>query len=220
MRKSFAGSTITRNLVAVIVLLTIVFLLVGCGKKESFSMGFGHGVVSTSVKLGVRSNTDVFDVDEVYFDFYYGIFDADRYKNGENPKEYYTVTDRENPKIVLALYVCEYEYNGNIISHNEFEDYKEIDNQYLLKEISDEEAFSEEYSYRMSTFRGVIYNHHGENLKLPKELFTKDYGMLQLLFISFEKPSAEGGLYLKGRGVTHALHYEKIDEDTVKISFW
>ena len=219
MRKSFASSTITRNLVAVIILLTIVFPLAGCSEKESFSMGFGHSAFSIVLKLGVRSDTDVFNIDDVTLDFYYGIFDADRYKNGENPRIYYTSTDWENEKIIFSLYACEYEHNGSILSSNEFDDYKQIDNQYLLKEIPEEEAFSEEYSYRMSTCRGVIYNHHGENLKLPKELFTKDYGMLQLLLVSFQEPMTEDDCYLKTKVMTHALHYEKIDEDTVKISF-
>ena len=130
----------------------------GCGQKTGFQKGFDYTFTPDLIMFGVKSNTDTFSKNDVTFDFYYGVHDIgyDK-KNNTDPRSNYRKEGNET--IFFGLYICEADYSLDVVNDMEISDYKMIDNHCFLNEISEEEAFSDEYGFTMSYRKGITYNH-------------------------------------------------------------
>ena len=69
------------------------------------------------------------------------------------------IIGRKEMKQFFGLYICKADYSLDVVNDMEISDYKMIDNHCFLKEISEEEAFSDEYGFTMSYRKGITYNH-------------------------------------------------------------
>ncbi len=198
-------------------LLAVSLFTTGCGQKSKFEKGFGYTPTPESIMFGVRSDTDTFFKNDVSFDLYYGVHDIgydDKYNS--DPKKSYQKDGYET--IFFGLYICKTAYRFDVRNDTEISDYQVIDNHYFIKEISEEEAFSEEYGFRMSYWRGITYN-HSEKITVPAEVFAEDTGRFVIQLIAFHKPITEGGNYYVSTVGNFGIDYHTMDENTIKLKF-
>ena len=76
--------------------------------------------------------------------------------------------------IVVVFLLVALVYMGTSKEPMDIEDYKNVVNHIFLQELSYEQAFTDEYGYKMNYF-GIDYNHH-ESITIPAEVFSKESG--------------------------------------------
>lgn len=208
----------------VLILLMFSLLLTGCRQKAKFEKGFNYQSYNTSIMLGVRSDTDLFAKDNVALDLCYGVYDL-KYAGKSYAEGQYIIpdiipdtllesfSDITDAEIFFGLYISKKPSYDNI-----FPDYKTIESFCFVKEISDEEAFTEEYGYSESAWKGITYN-HCETIRIPAEFFTEKTGKLVISIFSFQEAPEEGSVYYSANRSKITLEYELVDENTVRIIF-
>lgn len=201
-----------------LILLIVAMTVSGCGKKAAFEKGFGYTSRKSMSMFGARADTDLFPKDNVTFDFCCGIYDIGYCKKyNTDPKSAFGASEESN--LIFAIYLSD---SVNFQIDEECADYKAIDNCYFVKEISEEEAFSEKYGYTMSYWKGIFlgqgvtYN-NCESITVPAELFTEENGVFYLYFVAFQEPTNEGGTYSRSHKQVISFPYQVIDEGTVKL---
>lgn len=148
--------------------------LLGCLRKKA---KFTHGDETYSnfsgrLRVCAMSNTDTFPIDKVEFELGYGTFDIDDCK-GYEAKGYYT---KPAATVIFGLYILDGDWEKQTLRPTaEVEDYKNVENYYFVREILEEQAFSEDYGYTISYWRDVTYRHK-EIIHIPKEIFKKEKG--------------------------------------------
>lgn len=198
----------------VIILLISTLVVMGCEKKK-LEVGFGYTFTPDEIMFGMRSDTDTFFKDDVTFDIYYGVHDIGHdKKHNTDPKSRYRKEGNET--IFFGLYICSEAHCLDIMNDMEVSDYKEIDAYYFVKEISEEEAFTEEYGFRMSYWKGITYNHN-EEITIPAEFFVEQKGSFVVKLIAFHEPVVEGDNYYVSTARHIEFDYEAIGENTIKI---
>lgn len=206
-----------RNFMVLLILLMVVLFTTGCGQKSEFEKGFGYTLTPNEIMLGARSDTDSFTKDNVTFEISYGLHDIGYNKeNGTDPKCGYQKTGYET--VFFGLYICDADYSLDVVNDMEISDYKMIDNHYFVKEISEEEAFSDEYGFTMSYWKGITYN-HSEKITIPTEFFVEETGSFAIKVIAFNEPLTEGADYYTSMARHIEFDYEIVDENTIKIVF-
>ena len=197
---------------ALLLLLAFCMLFTGC-RREVNSV-FEKDSIGGAIRIGVKSETDVFDIDNVTLDLYYSFWDIDycqKYKTP--PKNSYIFADMGDD-IIFGMYFCDSESYDDVCNDEFISNYMNIDGHYYVKSISDEEAFTEEYGFQS----GKKCN-HSEKITIPKEIFSKEKEYLVIKIIGFQEPLTEGGEYYTNRSGYIDLEYRKIDENTVQIDF-
>ena len=91
-----------------------------------------------------------------------------------------------------------------------------IDNHYFVKEISEEEAFSDEYGFTMSYWKGITYNHI-EKITIPSEFFANETGVFVVKLIAFHETVNEGDNYYTSTARYIEFDYQVVDDNTIKI---
>ena len=217
MKRSIANKRQSRAFRVLLILLIVALAFSGCRQEAALEKGFGHFHTRNSIMLGVRSNTDIFAKDDVTLELYYGTYDIDYCKNDVDAKASYCRTHLADSKIIFGLYVYDPQHSPYIISEMKISDYRAIDNYYFVKEISEEDAFSEEYGLTTSRWCGITYNHR-EEITIPSEFFSEESGRFNIELIAFlESNDEEAGYYTTV--VSHQeFGYQTLDENTVKIT--
>lgn len=219
MKKSFTNNPTRRVFMVLLILLIVSLFATSCGQKSEFEKGFGYTFTPHVIMFGARSDTESLAKDNVTFDLYYGIHDmgySEKYDT--DPKSVYIKSHLENSKIFFGLYICDVDYSLDVVNDMEISDYKMIDNHYFVKEISEEEAFSEEYGFTMSYWKGIIYN-HSEKITIPTEFFAEETGSFVIKLVAFHEPMTEGDNYYTSIVGNFELDYQIIDEHTIRIIF-
>lgn len=195
----------------------ISLLLTGCTlnlQEGIYRAGtFGYEIDRQSIILGAEAETNVFSKDDVSFKLYYGFFD----KNDDEDSHNYSYTLEETDSVIFAMYICERQYMFDISNNQEYEDYKNIENHYFVKQLSDEEAFSDEYGYSMDFINGVSYS-HSETINIPEQFFLNDSSSFMIQWVSFIEPKEEDGVYLSTNVGYLRLHYDIMADGQVKIT--
>ena len=212
MNKKYIIITTIAMLCAIALIATDIILKYRYLEKKSHEISEGFNTASQNgpIKMGMKSKTDIFKVDDVTFDIYYGMYE----EGDETPKSSYKRGD-EYPFFVM--YMSEYNltnYESNII-----DDYKNAGTNYFIKEISGEEAFSGEYAYILDDgflASDVEYKHH-ETITIMKELFSKAKGTIIIRIYAIVV--SEGDEYRISEGAAVRINYEFISEDTVQIEY-
>ena len=206
----------TRYIFRVLLILLIITLSVtGCGQKSGFEKGFDYTFTPTRIMFGAKSDTDTFPKNDVTFDLYYGVHDVkDDKKYGTDPKTFYQKEGDET--VFFGLYICDAEHSLDVMNDMEISDYKMIENHYFVKEISEEEAFSDEYGFTMSYWKGITYN-HSETITIPTEFFEEETGSFAIKLIAFHEPTNEGDHYYTSTACHIEFDYQGVDENTIKI---
>ena len=124
------------------ILLALCIFFSQCDKCVREEPGLNSGFSSlelSSVMFAVKSNTNIFNINSVRFDLFYGLYDSE-YPTSDKMGSYKMNPDDD---IFFGLYICDREYVDNAGNYVEIIDYKNIDNYYFIKDISEEEALKE-----------------------------------------------------------------------------
>lgn len=204
-----------KNKILIIVLGICIFgILVGIGLKiatSEYRLGdFEYSMTGNGpMKSGVKSKTNVFDKSDVTLKLHYGFYEKNEYVFGywQYPED----------KVLVAMYIYDADCGHVITNDCEVEDYKNIDNYYFIKEISQEEMFSEEYAYSNKFMSGMTYE-HSEFITIPEEFFKDDGGTVVIRFVSYIEPMEERDNYYSMHVIGIKLDYEMIKDGKVKIT--
>ena len=203
---------------AVLILLLCSVLLGGCHQKQQFEFGdFSYKHRYEPVMMGLKSSTDTFPIDDVSLDFYFGLFPV----HDRTPKNYYAKSHIENGngEVFFAVYINA-NADDSIVPEATYQDYSKLENYYFLKEISEEDAFSEAYSFSMDFWSGVTYQHH-ESITIPKAVFsegmmTEKRGEFEIVMIAWQPIKEDGTYYLSYRREMRVL-YSVSDQGNIKL---
>ncbi len=190
--------------------LTAAVILCGCQDLNS-GYSYSKGDISvggriTEKMLAIKSRQNTFPLDAVTFDLFYGLYNAESGPGGD----FY-----DNPEIICIYATSEYS------SMPDFpEDITSIKDHYLLRMLSEEEAYTEEYSYRLHRYgifvSYVEYTHH-EPVTLPRELFAKDRGEIYIKLVHYVDRGEEGIhlYYLHDLSISYTQH----EDNTITLDF-
>ena len=217
--KTIKGKLAQKLFACLVLLLAACMMFTGCGKFEYVEDGvkkeYKHR--NLPIQFKATASSEFFEIDDVTFDLYYGLYNIDEYKKtGYKPQNTYQrfVDD----KIFFGLYVCDSEYFYDVHNDLEFPDYTIIDNYYFIRKISEEEAFSGEYGYTKNYWKGITYN-HCETITIPSEIFSKESGVFVIKIVGFIEPYGEIDNYYTSTTGYIDFKYQVIDETTVQVMF-
>lgn len=232
---NFKAKLIARIMLLILLLASAVSFA-GCGRVPDgyihtadyrYTLSQKYYGDDTLLKIRAISDKTVFDMDDISFNLIYGTH-ANKYIGRQDIKfydlEHYLEGGRiEYENYTFALYICEGEVGmSHLIYENEYVDNLEnISGHKLIKTISSNEAFSDEYGY-IVRYYGLFENFnykHIENITIPKEYIKGDSGSFLIKIISFLK-NVETKQYSPKIVEYIVFEYEIIDENTVKIKFY
>ena len=145
---------------------------------------------------------------------YYGFFEAGK----QNVEKMYTIGATQRRVICFAMYVCDMENTLSTVA-NVFEDYKNIEGHHFLKDISNEEVLSGAYGWTMSFWTGIQYQHN-ETVTIPSEIFTEGKGDFVIKISDVYSDEEDPSLFFLHRTSHIKFHYDIIENDRVKITFY
>ncbi len=205
------------------ILLLLIFSLLGtsCRQKAKYEKGdFGYSM--EQVNIGVRSDKNVYDINDVTMDWYYSFFDLEKNIDSEtgenNAINIFSPLGFDYNRLFFAAYLCNTKYLDNIKTLDVCFDYKNIEGVKFLKEISMEEALSKEYGSTTKMFSGRTYN-HSEKLVIPAEVFENDPTTIYIVFVTVAELSEEPCQYKKVYTFWLDLYYSIIDDQHIEIYF-
>lgn len=210
---------LTRNICRVLLILILVVpSTTSCGQNDKkYEKGFDYTLNPEAIMIGVQSNIDVFNIDDVSFDIYYGVHDINYNEKHDNePKSSYLKEGNET--VFFGVYICSSTNSLDVVNDVEISDYEVIDNYYFVKKISEEEAFSNEYGFEIDYLKGIVYN-HSEKIVIPAEFFTEDTGSFVIKIVAFFEPTNDSENYYVSMTQQIKLQYQIVDKNTVKIVF-
>ena len=200
-----------RYVLAIIsILMCLVLGITGCDylrtdyEKGTFSARFEIPVIL----MGVKSQTKIFSIDDVTLDLYYAFYD-NAVSDPDGSYGHYTISG-----FVFGLYICDKDFIFVPEQGEEIDDFKNIENQYFVKEITQEEFYNG-YGYSYNKVSGKVTYDHKEKITIPKEFFDKESGTV-LIKIYHYRISYEGK-YKRYYMEAKELDYEKLDENTIKL---
>jgi len=180
------------------------------GRHNGLSVGFNYSnnIRNPYFNLAVRSDETTFDINDVTIDFFCGWL--------RDPP--YILTDGLDYSWLIghAIYVA----NDQIFLQDwvySCYDYRSIENLRFLEIISSEEYNSVAFEVTMSKRSGKIFNHCGERLTIPKELFEESHGTIWLWMQTIYF-SPDENIYSLTIGGSMRIYYEFIDDNTVRLS--
>ena len=216
MKKLFKNISLRR---IILILLMFVLPLSGCNitSKTKFERGFGAPIGRYDlIQIGATSSTNTFPADSVSFEIYYG------FEQTKTPAERRLASYKyENEQVIFATYILKgSEYDLNFSAIAELEDCKSIDDCIFIRDISQEEAITDEYTYKFSDpwwlFLSTKYN-HSETLTVPEEVFSQQQGKFCFVIIAFYFVADEN-MYHAAEIAVEQFSYVKQDK-TVEIIF-
>lgn len=216
---------IVTRVVAALLVFSALFSLTGCeglmftvdgggfgpyipqAKYEEGSFSYQEGLYA----MGIRSDTNEFKTDEVYFDLYVGFFDKD---DGAQIDLYYPNTDYRQFGL---LYLSSGSWSPISVDDKSKQSLYDLENKTVIKEFTQEETLT--YGYSAKPFIGVVYDYK-ETIHIPEEFFVEN-SKKQELYIQLAVFSSTDGEQWSSDGTTYSftLYYTFIDEETVRIRF-
>ena len=208
---------VNRVVRVLLILLIVAFSSVGCMReKAKFETG-NFRVASffrVSMMMALQSDQDVFPIDDVTVDLFYGLYDVDivEDEHNGNPRGEYS---SQPGHIVFVLYAYDF---SNIPDLYEVSDYTKTEGLYFIKDIPEEEAFSEDYGYEADWLAYITY-HHNEQITIPQESFTSDKGDILLTLSLWDEYEKGSGKHFYCWDTSIRLGYERLDDNRVKLYF-
>ena len=181
--------------VVLIIMITSLLTLVSC-KSDGLEAGFkmpirGSGLVNY-FNLAYKSDTNQFDINNVTLTFYYG-------GAYEDDIEYMRETTFNYPNFELYFYNDEQTH--------------------ILARRVEENLVSEKYGWTCRDSRRVF--NHSEELTIPKELFTKETGVISLgLFGADTRMNEEEPRELNSIDIYYKKDGDKITLSSEEFSEW
>jgi len=199
------------NNAATLLLLVMASALVGLTGCGTTDLGLER-TTNLGIRYSVKSNITKFNVDNVTLDFYYGNDGGHIGKIGD-----YTEF------VCFALYFCDGQYSDEISASGigiYFDDYRNIENHYYIKEISYDEFYSGEYLVTYPFMWTPKFNHR-EAITVPTEAFARESGRFAFQIVAVNRYTGnsgnDSGYYAYGLSYVSVV-YTYIDEQTVLLS--
>ena len=178
-------STYKRFATCVLSLLLCIVTLSGCFfrihdskyEKGDFCQQFEFAVSSPRA---ARSNKNKFTIDDVSFEFLFGLN-----KTGSTT-DFNFHCGYDNYVIVLCICdLDELRKSSDFYAFEKpFEDYENLPKHYHIDTITEEEVLSDKYSYSIDFTGKFIYN-HSEIVRIPREVFNDKEGTFMILLRCF-----------------------------------
>ena len=207
----------------VLSLLMINLSLVSCFKRdreepEEYSWGDDNITFSfpKTVNALIKSDTNEFDINDVTFDFYYGLYRLDD-QTMEEAKKRYSYHDKrlQHSESCFAIYFSK--TGMNIFEMGDdyrILDFENVDGQ-LYKFITCEEAFETDYGFTTYGYTKVINYNHCEKLTIPAEFFVTPNNRIIIYIFRFyhdlDKDAYYLERYLAGESTDIELKYKLND---------
>lgn len=206
---------IVLRIVSAICMVLLCFSMASCSNPEGLNMGFKGKWIGTlpDVHFGIQSDKTEFDISNVTLDFSYG--DGRIGEVGGYIGNYVEGADEieDCPIVCVAVYFYNSRY-GDTLGEARFEDYKNIEGLYFVKEISLDD-YNENYDVENNIF-GSKYE-HTETLTIPQETFELTTGFVCIGVYAIAYIPSQN-LYRIADGADKGLKYEILDDGKVKIS--
>ncbi|MDR2090340.1 MAG: hypothetical protein LBP62_01600 [Clostridiales bacterium] len=198
------------SLAIALMLLAVVSatMLTGCWwlfkeeEKTGLEAGFRHPNYLGNIVAGAKSENTEFDLDDITLDFYYGLW------RGRNSGP----SDSDKKKYFIAVYFIKGGYIGSLRAGN-FDDYKNIEGFYFVKDIPLDEFNSSSYAIKYVTPKHFA---HSEQITVPREIIEdsiRDYFYFTVQIVIFDKQENKYEFDYKTSGSTTFTH----NENTVRI---
>jgi len=193
-------------------------LPIGPGFEVGFwaSEGMGMAFAPLPIQHAVKSEYSLFNMNNVALDLYYGSngnLDGLMYNDRESDCEFvcYSLFFGDVDIILQIDNDPDYAKRGDGL----FSDYH-LSGGYFIKELSLDEFNSVEYSFKIFNNR-IEINHH-EVVIVPTGVFAKESGTFYFRIVSVHFSEKHNGYYVLPWGRAAAINYERIDEQTVRLS--
>ena len=217
MKKLFKNISSRR---IILILLMFALPLSGCWRigeaqttKSKYEKGFyysnnGDGGMS----VGIRSNNDTFEKDNVTFDLWLGTHET---KDEPISRTDFTSYTYEGIPLHFVLHI----YEGELTGHAgwDVEDFKNIESFHFIRELSEEEALSGEYGLSKTLLLEITYKHK-ETLTIPADIFTSESGRLSIVFSVYQY-RADTNLFRRLECRSLTIDYIVNDDNTITITF-
>ena len=205
-----------KKIFILIITITFIFMLSSCTVQDEpgFKVGFHQDQSLKDICLGGSSNVDIHKKGLEKMTLYYGITD-DFY---EKLKDDRAVCSHfgfdEIFSIVIVMYNdADYDYLQSCVQ--ECEDYYNIENTYILKEISKSELLTRNYNVDYPNNSHITYN-LSEEITIPQELLKCEEGeiIIEGFMVLVSHTNNNYGLFRDGY---ISLGYRKLDNETIRI---
>ena len=191
---------------SLLLILSMICVLQGC--KKELKTGFSIQTHSGIPVLSMTAIDDFYFIDNVSVDLFIGTFQAD------TPSPFSVYENQEFPFHCFAIYICGKNEQYTIVLPTELKDYKNVDNHHLIKEISSDECFLDQYGYHVSYFGNIKYE-ESEKICIPKECFENTDGTLFIKLVPISK-NDENFIVVNSIACLE-VDYEIINENQVKF---
>ena len=185
-------------------LLPVMLLLPSCSRPALQAGSFRHThlgeLAPAKLSLGVRADADAFDIDSVTLRLFFSTFEA-----GDSVPDGYYKRDADDVA-VFAFYVCGADADTPLYGE-EVADYKNIPGHIFIKELSDGDAFTDEYAFVWDFFGNIRYS-HSESFTLPAESFTAESGIVEIRIVPYCSPDSKGPYMSMYSGSSISFEYE------------
>jgi hypothetical protein len=194
----------TKKIICLCVIV-ILFTMSACGENQSLKIGFAYDNQPPDIMCAVKNDKNVFDMDDITLDFYYG-----------PSHEIAKYGDENYERIAFAVYFCNAKYRRGFENINTtFTDFYNIKGHYFKKQISVEDFNSNNYAVSVKLFSGKNFNYH-EEFTVPKEVIelSKGYFCIVIMEIYYSHKDAA---YCSGSSGNLIIQYEVIDKQNVRL---
>lgn len=192
-----------KKLICLIMTIMMLFTFSSCFyvKQAKYEVGKFQGYISfrsNPLQVALRSNTDVFDIDNVSFDFYIGTYNiTEAKKDKKSPGDFYHAYAYNS--IIFLKMICvdylSYQDSSEVIQpHTIIDNYKNEPYTITVEDFSSK-ALTTEYGYKKNMWVGGSKYNHNEKWEVPKECFINDTGVISLGIMILRKLT-EGGFYV------------------------
>jgi hypothetical protein len=201
---------IKKSVIAMILLMSFTLKLFSCDFPESpepTTLEKGFTYKSSARPCAVKSDIVEFDIDNVVLDLYYGWYLSAYEPNGGS---FELVS-------VVALFIGD-NYRDSV-QYDDLEDYRNVDNLYIMNEYSPEEFYSEAFYVKpKSNGWGSRWEFaHHEEIKVPEGVFEGGQASFWFRVCNIWR-NKENSRYSIDRTASVQLVCEYIEPNKVKLS--
>lgn len=198
-----------------VVILNLMFVS-SCDMRyhptKAYESGETHGDYNGGRRpfsvIAIKSDMNIFDVNEVNIEIYIGLLRQEDIDKGVNFSD-------EIISINLSCVSFEYIINEDKKSR-EISILQEID----LKDKLMEESILKNYTFRITEGHHKIEYNYCEKINIPKDIFEKEIGefCIGFKYSKYDDFELKNFVYTEYRALIH-FNYQKLDENTVQIEF-
>lgn len=212
----------------IIIMFVIVFMLTGCVSYSNpmvniNDLGYNYETQIHFMKSGKQmylagaSNKNVYNVNNVSLYLHFGVHND----MPDSESIYFNKEKMNRYNLYFGIYVTESDNNKNTVVE-EIQDYRIIDDHYMIKELTWNELFeTDKYACIINPDKTIKYNYK-EKIIIPEEIFRNEEGFIKIYFYAFYKPKDQTKPQDMYKYYNHRLlpfEYKILEDGKVEISF-